>query len=134
MRITRTADYGVRLMTELAAAQPGTRLTVAELSQKSQSSLAFTAKILQRLVAARLAISHRGFEGGFELARPADTISMLDIVAALDGNIALNECEAEGLRCDRAPNCAARRVWMKAQEAMAQVLGAESLAQMASGS
>ena len=133
MRITRTADYGVRVMTRLAAAPAGTRMTVAELAQESQSTVAFTGKILQRLVGARLVVSHRGFEGGFELARPADTITLLDIVTALDGKLCINECMPEGAGCDRAPTCAAHRVWLKAQEALAQVLGAESLAQMAAG-
>jgi len=133
MRITRTADYGVRVMTRLAAAPPATRMTVAELAQESQSTVAFTGKILQRLVGARLVVSHRGFEGGFELARPADTITLLDIVTALDGKLCINECMPEGAGCDRAPTCSAHRVWLKAQEALAQVLGAESLAQMAAG-
>jgi len=133
MRITRTADYGVRVMTRLAAAPPGSRMTVAELAQESQSTVAFTGKILQRLVGARLVVSHRGFEGGFELARPADSITLLDIVTALDGKLCINECMPEGAGCDRAPTCAAHRVWLKAQEALAQVLGAESLAQMAAG-
>jgi len=133
MRITRTADYGVRVMTRLAAAPTGTRMTVAELAQESQSTVAFTGKILQRLVGARLVVSHRGFEGGFELARPADSITLLDIVTALDGKLCINECMPEGAGCDRAPTCAAHRVWLKAQEALAQVLGAESLAQMAAG-
>jgi Rrf2 family protein len=133
MRITRTADYGVRVMTRLAAAPHGTRMTVAELAQESQSTVAFTGKILQRLVGARLVVSHRGFEGGFELARPADSITLLDIVTALDGKLCINECMPEGAGCDRAPTCAAHRVWLRAQEALAQVLGAESLAQMAAG-
>lgn len=120
-------------MTRLAAAPQGTRMTVAELAQESQSTVAFTGKILQRLVGARLVVSHRGFEGGFELARPADTITLLDIVTALDGKLCINECMPEGAGCDRAPTCAAHRVWLKAQEALAQVLSAESLAQMAAG-
>lgn len=133
MRITRTADYGVRVMTRLAAAAPGTRMTVAELAHESQSTVAFTGKILQRLVGARLVVSHRGFEGGFELARPSDTITLLDIVQALDGKLCINECMPDGAGCDRAPTCSAYRVWMKAQEALAQVLGAESLDRLAAG-
>ena len=83
MQITRTADYGVRLMTRLAAATPGTRMTVADLAHESGASVAFTGKILQRLAGARLVVSRRGYEGGFELARSADAISLLDIVSAL---------------------------------------------------
>jgi Fe-S cluster assembly protein SufB len=108
-------------------------MTVAELAQESQSTVAFTGKILQRLVAARLLVSHRGFEGGFELARSADSITLLDIVTALDGKLCLNECLPGGVGCDRASTCTAHQVWQRAQDALAQVLGAESLAQMAAG-
>jgi Rrf2 family protein len=133
MQITRTADYGVRLMTRLAAVPLGTRMTVAELARDSQSTVAFTGKILQRLVGARLVVSHRGFEGGFELARPADTITLLDIVNALDGKLCINECLPDGAGCDRTMTCAAHGVWLRAQEALAAVLGGSSLDQLAAG-
>jgi Rrf2 family protein len=131
MQITRTADYGVRLMTRLAAAPPGARMTVAELAQQSGVSSAFTGKILQRLAGARLVGSRRGFEGGFELARPADRISVLDIVTAIDGPLSLNECLPGGGGCEREPSCAAYDVWVRAQTALAAVLGAESLDRLA---
>ncbi|HZR24275.1 MAG TPA: Rrf2 family transcriptional regulator [Vicinamibacterales bacterium] len=133
MRITRTADYGVRVMSRLAAAPLGTRMTVAELAHESQSTVAFTGKILQRLVGARLVVSHRGFEGGFELARSADQITLLDIVQALDGKLCLNDCMPEGAGCDRASTCAAHGVWKRAQEALAAVLGSQSLDRLAAG-
>jgi Rrf2 family protein len=133
MQITRTADYGVRIMTRLASAPFGTRMTVAELARASRSTVAFTGKILQRLVGARLVVSHRGFEGGFELARPADAITLLDIVTALDGKLCINECLPDGAGCDRTATCAARSVWQRAQDALAAVLGASSLDQLAAG-
>jgi len=131
MRITRAADYGVRIMSRLAAAPPGTRLTVAALAADSQSTVAFTGKILQRLVGARVVVSHRGFEGGFELARAADQITLLDIVEALDGSLCLNECMPNGAGCDRVSSCGAYGVWLQAQEALAAVLRSRSLDQMA---
>lgn len=127
MQITRTADYGVRIMTQLATRPAGTRLTVAELAQDGNASVAFTGKILQRLASARLVVSHRGFEGGFELARPAGTITLLEIVTALDGPLRLNECLPGGSGCPRETWCSARDVWAKAQAALAEVLAAQSL-------
>ena len=122
MQITRTADYGVRVMTQLALLPLGTRMTVADMAQESGASMAFVGKILQRLVRARLVVSHRGYEGGFELAREANTISLLDIVSALEGPLCLNECLAGGPGCDRASWCAAEEVWKNAQAALAAVL------------
>ena len=122
MQITRTADYGVRVMTHLALLPLGTRMTVSDLAQESGASMAFVGKILQRLVRARLVVSHRGYEGGFELAREASTISLLDIVSALEGPLCLNECLAGGPGCDRAAWCGAEEVWKEAQAALAAVL------------
>ena len=127
MQITRTADYGVRVMTRLASAPAGTRMTVADLARESNASPAYTAKILQRLAGVRLVVSRRGFDGGFELARPAAEISLLDIVSALDGPLCLNDCVPGGPGCDRAAACTARDVWMKAQAAVAAVLRSQTL-------
>ena len=127
MQITRTADYGVRVMTHLAMRAHGARLTVGELAHESNASAAFIGKILQRLVGARLVVSHRGYEGGFELARVASSISMLDIVSALEGPLCLNACLPGGAGCDRQAWCGAHDVWANAQSALANVLAAESL-------
>ena len=132
MQITRTADYGVRVMTHLAMLPAGTRVTVAELAQESDASTAFVGKILQRLVAARLVVSHRGYEGGFELGRASESITLLDIVSALEGPLCLNQCLPGGSGCDRQPWCGAHGVWAEAQAALAAVLGRETLANLAS--
>lgn len=131
MQITRTADYGVRVMTHLAMLPPSARVTVAELAQESNASVAFVGKILQRLVGARLVVSHRGYEGGFELARAPEAISLLDIVTALEGPLCLNECLPGGAGCERSAWCGAYDVWANAQAALAAVLAAESLAHLA---
>jgi len=131
VQITRTADYGVRVMTHLAMAPLGTRMTVKDLGEESSASIAFIGKILQRLVGARLVVSHRGYEGGFELARAANTITLLDIVTALEGPLCLNECLPGGAGCERSTWCAAYDVWVEAQEALAKVLSGTTLEQLA---
>lgn len=131
MQLTRTADVGVRIMTHLAMQPSGVRMTVAELASQSDASVPFTGRILQRLVGGRLVISHRGYVGGFELARPSRSISMLDIVAALDGPLCLNACLPGGSGCGRMAWCGAHAVWANAQRALETVLAAESLERLA---
>ena len=133
MQITRTTDYGIRVLTHLAMLPPGTRLTAAELASQSRGSETFVAKILQKLVVSRLVVSHRGFEGGFELARQPRAVSMLDIITALEGPLCLNACLADGPGCDEATWCAARDVWARAQAALAGVLAGETLERLAAG-
>ena len=134
MQITRTADYGIRVLTHLAMLPAGTRLTAAELAGESRASVTFVAKILQRLVASRLVVSHRGFEGGFELGRDPRSVSVLDIITALDGPLCLNECLPGGAGCEGSAWCAAHDGWARAQSALASVLAAETLDRLAAAS
>ena len=131
MQITRTTDYGIRVLTQLAARPLGTRLTAAELAVASHAPESFVAKILQRLVVSRHVTSRRGFEGGFELARAPRDISVLDIVIALEGPLCLNVCLPGGSACDDGDVCAARGVWARAQAALARELAGATLEELA---
>jgi Rrf2 family protein len=131
MRVTRLADYGVRLMIELAIRPPGARATAAELSRASGASIAFTGKILQRLVSARLLVSRAGHDGGFALERSAADVSMLDIVAALEGSLCMNDCLPGGAGCSRKAWCPAHDVWANAQAVVAHALASERLDRLA---
>jgi len=134
MQITRTTDYGIRVLTHLAMVPSGTRLTAAELAGQSHASIPFVAKILQRLVASRLVVSHRGFDGGFELGREPRDVTVLDIITALEGPLCLNACLPGGQGCVDTSTCAARDMWARAQTALAGVLAAETLDRLASAS
>ncbi|MBI2833715.1 MAG: Rrf2 family transcriptional regulator [Acidobacteria bacterium] len=131
MQLTRTADYGVRAMTYLAACAEGTRASVAEVAAAADVPASLMSKILQRLASARLVVSYRGKEGGFELARPAAQLSLLDVLVAMEGPLCLNLCLLSGEACDRRPWCAAHLIWAEVQKKMAAVLGAASLAELA---
>lgn len=131
MQITRTTDYGIRVLTHLAMLPTGTRLTAAELATASHAPESLVAKILQRLVAARLAASRRGFDGGFELSRPPRDVTVLDIVTALEGPLCLNTCVRPGPACEEASTCAARDVWARAQAALAEALSGTTLEELA---
>jgi Rrf2 family protein len=132
MQVTRAADLGVRVMTHLAMLPFGTRMTVTALADRSEASVPFTGRVLQRLVGARLVVSHRGHVGGFELARMASRISMLDIVSAIEGPLCLNDCLPGGSGCPRKAWCSAHDVWTNAQQALSAALASESLEGLAS--
>ena len=131
MQITRATDYAVRALTHLAMLPPATRLTADELAGEHHASSARAAKILQRLVTARLLVSRRGFDGGFELARAPRDISILDIIIALEGPLCLNACLDGGAGCAEAESCAAKAVWARAQAALERELAGATLEQLA---
>jgi Rrf2 family protein len=132
MQITRASDYAVRVMIYLAGLPPGSRVRHPELSSATDVSGHFLSKVLQQLVRSRLIQSQRGSGGGFALAVPAATVSLLDVVEAIEGPVRLNQCIDEGPSCARKAWCPAHQVWAEAQAAIVNVLGAASMATLAS--
>jgi len=130
MQVTRAADYAVRVMVHMAGLPPGTRVQRHALVELSDAPETFLSKVLQRLVISGLLISQRGSGGGFELAVPADAVSLLRVIESVDGPILLNTC-VEGARgCDRKTSCAVRSVWEDAQAALTKVLDGVSVARL----
>jgi Rrf2 family protein len=131
MQLTRAADYAVRVMIHLAGIPAGTRGNRDSLSQSTEVPAEFLGKVLQALGRANLIKSYRGAQGGFELARPAEQITMLEVIEAIEGPLAINLCLAEDGACGRRWWCPAHAVWKEAQEAMSKVLGGVTVAQLA---
>ncbi|MBK9168031.1 MAG: Rrf2 family transcriptional regulator [Bryobacterales bacterium] len=134
MQLTRAADYALRVMIHLAEAPPGARARREELAEASEVPPQFMAKVLQAMSRADLITSHRGIHGGFELARPANRITVLDVVEAIEGPLCLNTCLAQDARCGRLWWCGGHDVWKQAQAAMMRVLQRATLARLAEDS
>ena len=128
MNISMKSRYAVRALTELARreeSQPGKPVRLAELADSRGMPLQFLEQVFASLRRAGVVRSRRGAAGGYSLARPAGEISVLDVVAALDGVPSPAEC-TQGL-CDRIDACGASSVWIEAQAALEQVLGGTSI-------
>jgi len=131
MQLIRAADYAVRLMIHFASLPPQTRLTREALVKATRLPKSFIAKILQSLSRAGLITSRRGLDGGFVLAVDAREISLVDVIEAIEGPIALNVCLTTAESCEQQTRCSERQLWMQAQAAMLKVLNSQSLAQLA---
>lgn len=122
MQITREGDYGVRSVLYLAR-QPFKKVSfVNEISDEYNIPRSFLAKILQKLVKAKLVRSYRGVKGGFSLAKSAREISMMDVLEAIEGKLYLNLCVKDKKQCDFSKQCPVNSVWMMAQSKVAEVL------------
>ena len=102
--IRRDTDYAFRAMVHLACAPAGP-VAARALSAAQAVPLSFSQKILRRLARANLVAARMGPGGGFVLARPAGRISMMDIVAAIQGPPLLNHCVREAAACRRRRGC-----------------------------
>jgi Rrf2 family protein len=133
MQLTRAGDYGVRAMVHLASLPAGSRVSLGHLAEACRAPAAFLAKVLQRLAAAGLVLSHRGAAGGFQLNASASQISLLDVVEAMEGPLQLNVCTGYpgAPVCDRQTGCAVHRVWMEAQTMLRHTLAAATLESLA---
>ncbi len=131
IRLSKLCDYGVAMLTHLAG-QEGRQASAAEIAEATGVPPATAAKILKALVRAGILASHRGVLGGYGLARPAATITVAEIVEALDGPIALTACIEEGAGdCGIEALCPARANWQRVNEAIRRALSEITLADMA---
>src|SRR5690348_5942538 len=92
MRLSHLADYAVVLMTAAARRPAGARLSATELSGETGVPLPTAQKLMGQLAGCGLLSSARGASGGFALSKPAQDISLADIVEAVEGPIALTMC------------------------------------------
>jgi len=84
---------------------------VGEIAEEQNVPRAFLAKILQKLVKAGIATSVRGVKGGFSLVRAPKEISVLEVIEAVHGPVALNRCVIDSDACDRRRYCAVHPLW-----------------------
>jgi len=130
MQITRQADYAVRAMLYLSQLGPEQRASTSQIAEHKQIPPSFLAKIVSQLSVAGLLQTSRGARGGVALARPADQISLLDVVEAIDGPILLNECVADHSSCGFGAACPMKPVWCDAQKELVGRLGDTTFANL----
>ena len=112
LRVSKLADYAIVLMAYMADDPDRRPLTARRLSEESDLPLPTVAKILKALSRAGLLQSHRGGYGGYSMARPRSEISVADVIAVIDGPIALTGCGSDSSApCDIGPTCPVRENW-----------------------
>jgi len=122
MQVTREGDYGIRSVLYLAR-QPFKKVSfVNEISEDYKIPRSFLAKILQKLVKAKIVRSYRGVKGGFSLAKQARDISVLDVLEAIQGKLALNSCITDKKKCSFSRQCPTHYLWINVQSKMSDML------------
>jgi Rrf2 family transcriptional regulator, nitric oxide-sensitive transcriptional repressor len=128
MRLTSFTDLGLRAMMRLAG-DPDRSFTTDEIANEFAISRHHLTKIVRDLARAGYVATRRGAAGGFCLARPAEAITLGDIVRTLESGQALVECFREdGGACVLTPRCRLKRRLKAAQEAFLRSLDATTLA------
>lgn len=99
MHITLEADYGIRMMVYMARA--GKRVDAKTISENAEVTLRFALKILRKFAANGIVKSFKGMQGGYELARSAEEITLKDIVETVEGTYYFSRCLDPESGCNR---------------------------------
>lgn len=133
MRMSAKAEYAVRAMTQLASVETGVLVKTEDLAKAQGIPAQFLVDILSALRTDRLVRSHRGRDGGYELARPAEEISVADVLRCIDGPLASVRDIGLGDLPYTGPTKALTDVWRALRASMRSVLEETSLADVAAG-
>ena len=120
------AEFAVRGVLCLAEEYGRGPVPLDEICRRRKLRKQYLAKIFGSLVRADLIDAVRGKGGGYQLARPARDISLLEVIEAVEGPLALNLCQHTPPKC-REPDCRVRPVWEKLQEKVRSALGSATL-------
>jgi Rrf2 family protein len=138
MMFSTKAEYGVRVMVELARRAGEDPIPLAEIAEHDGLPLAYLEHLVARLRKAGLVDSRRGSRGGDLLARSPTEITMAEVVQALEGSIAPIECISQGpdgsIVCSRESDpahvCPTKLLWTRVRFAIVRTLQETTLADL----
>jgi Rrf2 family transcriptional regulator, cysteine metabolism repressor len=138
MMFSTRSEYGVRVLIELGRRHGDGPVSLSEIASSENLPLPYLEHLVARLRAADLVRSTRGAHGGYELARPAEEITMAEAVGALEGSLAPMQCFTDDgemrVLCshelDDFGTCATRLLWTRVQGSMTRALEQTTLAEL----
>lgn len=130
--LTRAGDYAVRAMLALAADGTGQPLSSRQMAREWHIPQRFLTQVLRRMAERGLVEPVLGRHGGYRLSRPADTITVLDIVTVVEEAPAKGVCVLRGDSCQTGDSCRVHEMFTAARESFLDVLARRSLADLTS--
>ena len=130
-RINRQTDYAIRVVLALALRPRDSRLSSAEIGKEMLIPSAFLARIVAQLSQAKLVDTFPGRDGGLQLARPAEEISLRDVVELMEGPFNISECMLGELSCPFEGGCVVRKRWFRLQNVILDELGRTKFSELA---
>lgn len=131
LRLSKKADYALMAMKHLAQKGGAPTTSAREIAEQYDIPIELLAKVLQRLVRTGLLASTQGTRGGYVLSRPSSSISVADVIEAIDGPFTVTACSSEKNDCEQFAKCSIRDPLWQIRERIAAALGTVTLAEMA---
>lgn len=136
LALTRKTDYALVALSELARHAPAT-LSARKMADVTDIPLPVLSGVLHQLVHHELVTSVRGVQGGYRLSRPADAISLVDVIRAIDGPPRLTQCCSHspshdaGEPCNLEPRCRITGPMQKVHRGLLEFMSKIALTQIA---
>lgn len=131
--LSKRADYAIRAVLDVARYHGVGRRKTREIAEAMNIPHTYLSQILAALVRQGLLVASAGQDGGYELARPAEEIHLLDVAESMEGPTTLQRCVLRGIPCSEGQHCAVHDAWSGAQQALTDRLAATSFAELARG-
>jgi FeS assembly SUF system regulator len=132
LRITKLTDYAIVVLTHLAGGGAETAHNARDVAERTRIPRPTVSKILKELARGGIVASQRGVQGGYRLARVPSSISLANIIDAVEGPVALTECSSvEPEACEHAGTCPVEANWLRINQVVRRALAGISLADMA---
>jgi len=130
LRLSKKADYALIAMTHLAQRAGTGALSAREIAEEYTIPAELMAKVLQRLARRGLLTSQQGTRGGYQLARAPGTISVAEVIQAIDGPLTVTACSAQHQRCGQFHRCNVRDPLLRIRALIVDALTTCSVSQM----
>ena len=137
MRLSSKGDYATRVLMELAVSEGPRAISAHDLSLRTGISQKYLEQIMMRLRTALLVSARRGVQGGYELARRPDQISVGEVIRLMDGPLAPSPCASQSAhvpcpvyRCPSEQSCVLRGLWSDVRDAISGVLDGTTFADL----
>jgi Rrf2 family protein len=127
MLLSSACVYGLRASVYLASKPNDSYISITNISDELDISRHFLTKVLQQLTQAGIMESMKGPKGGVRLKNPGEKITLLEIVAAIDGMDLLTECALGLPGCGTAKPCPIHDKWADARDEIRKMLTDTSL-------
>jgi Rrf2 family protein len=131
LRLSKKADYALMAMKHLAEKGGAPSTSAREIAEQYDIPIELMAKVLQRLVRTGLLISTQGTRGGYILSRPPASISVADVIQAIEGPFTVTACSTDNNDCEQYDKCSIRDPLWQIRERIVTALGTVTIAEMA---
>lgn len=131
LRLSKKADYALIAMKHLARNAGAPSTSAREIAEQYDIPIELLAKVLQRLVRTGLLQSTQGTRGGYTLSRPPKSISVADVIQAIDGPLTVTACSTEKNDCEQYSKCSVRDPLWQIRERIVAALGTVTISEMA---